>query len=347
MLQSLKAEMAQQEMREGARIAVRTCMAVQPSDRVFIWTDDKTAEIGHLMAAEARQITPHVLVKHLESYSPRPITAVPEALLDDLDTVKPTVTFFVAQGQPGEVSFRIQLGGLLRNRYKTRHAHMVGIDAQLMREGMRVDYNVIADLTFRVNNRVENAEEIRVTSRKGTDLVVKLDPQHLKWIPCHGLYHHQGDWGNLPEGETFTAPLSADGVIVADVLGDYFSHKYGVLDTPVAFRLVAGRVTAVESANQDLADEVWAYLHSAENGNRAGEFAIGTNIGITHLTGNLLQDEKIPGVHVAFGNPYPDRTGADWTSTIHVDVIPLDCSIWVNGDQIMQDGKFTSLVMVE
>ncbi len=331
---------AQQEMREGARVAVRTCMAIKPDDRVFIWTDDETAEIGHLVAAEARHITPHVFVKHLESYGPRPITAVPESLVDDLDTFKPTVTFYIAQGKPGEISFRIPLGELVRKTYRTRHGHMINIDARLMREGMRVDYGEIAALTHRVTNRVKDAREIRVTSPKGTDLVVKLDPEHLKWIPCHGLYHQQGDWGNLPEGETFTAPLSANGVIVADVLGDYFSHKYGVLDTPITFRLSDGRVAAIECANRALADEVWAYLNSAENGNRAGEFAIGTNIGVTHLTGNLLQDEKIPGMHVAFGNPYPDRTGADWNSTIHVDVIPTECSIWVDGEQIMKDGKF-------
>lgn len=341
MSQTHESTLARQEMREGARIAVRTCMAIKPEDRVFIWTDDETAEIGHLVAAEARQITPQVLVKHLESYGPRPITEIPEALVDDLDTFKPTVTFYIAQSKPGEIKFRIPLGKLVREEYKTRHGHMIGIDARCMREGMRVDYKAIADLTFRVTERVQAARQIRVTSAKGSDLVVKLDPAHLQWIPCHGHYHEQGDWGNLPEGETFTAPLSADGVLVADVLGDFFSHKYGVLDTPVTFRLTAGRVTAVECANRALADEVWAYLNSAENGNRAGEFAIGTNIGVTQLTGNLLQDEKIPGVHVAFGNPYPDRTGADWTSTIHVDVIPTVCSIWVDGEQIMKDGEFT------
>jgi aminopeptidase len=52
-----------------------------------------------------------------------------------------------------------------------------------------------------------------------------------------------------------------------------------------------------------------------------GEFAIGTNIGVRDVIGNILQDEKIPGVHIAFGNPYGAHTGADWYSATHIDVV--------------------------
>jgi aminopeptidase len=54
----------------------------------------------------------------------------------------------------------------------------------------------------------------------------------------------------------------------------------------------------------------------------------------------LLQDEKMPGLHVAFGNPYPEFTGADWNAKIHVDVIPSRCTIEVDGITIMRDGEF-------
>jgi aminopeptidase len=59
------------------------------------------------------------------------------------------------------------------------------------------------------------------------------------------------------------------------------------------------------------------------------------------LTGNLLQDEKIPGLHVAFGNPYPEFTGADWASTVHVDCVTTGCTITVDERTIMSDGQFT------
>jgi leucyl aminopeptidase (aminopeptidase T) len=53
-----------------------------------------------------------------------------------------------------------------------------------------------------------------------------------------------------------------------------------------------------------------------------------------------LQDEKFPGVHIAFGNPYGFHTGAKWYSSTHIDVVGTHFDIWVDGQQIMQKGEF-------
>ena len=327
------------EVRAGARNAVRVCMNVQAQDRVFVLTDDETLGIGQALADEAAATGAAVALRRLEEYAPRPITTAPQGLVPDIEAFAPTVTFFAAGSQPGEVAFRMQLGLHLRGVLKVRHGHMPTIEPRLMREGMRADYHQVHALTMQVYERVREAKAIRVTSPKGTDLTARFSPD-LKWIASHGLYHEQGQWGNLPEGEVFTSPATAEGIIVADVLGDYFSPKYGMLEHPVTFHVVQGWVERVQCADKAIETEVWDYLNSDENGRRAGEFAIGTNTAVTELTGNLLQDEKLPGVHVAFGNPYPHETGADWTSSVHVDVIPTNCTIEVDGQAIMVDGEF-------
>ena len=73
---------------------------------------------------------------------------------------------------------------------------------------------------------------------------------------------------------------------------------------------------------------------------RVGEFAIGTNTAVHNVIGNILQDEKIPGIHIAFGNPYGAHTGADWYSATHIDVVGLNFDIWIDGRQIMRGGAF-------
>ena len=78
-----------------------------------------------------------------------------------------------------------------------------------------------------------------------------------------------------------------------------------------------------------------------ENSSRVGEFAIGTNTGLTNLIYNILQDEKFPGVHIAFGHPLPDKTGADWDSKAHVDGVIINTTILVDGEMIMEKGKFS------
>jgi leucyl aminopeptidase (aminopeptidase T) len=326
-------------MRAGARVAARTCMGVGPADRVFILTDRPTHGIGRLLAEESSEAGGEVLVRDLEQYAERPTTAVPEQLRTDLRRFRPTVTFYAASSQPGEVTFRTALRVFLLDEIGARHGHMPGITAQLMQEGMRTDYRVVSSVTTAVYDMARYAAGCRVTTPDGTDLTIRFDPD-LRWVNCTGIYHQAGKWGNLPEGETYTCPLAVDGVLVAHIIGDYFSEKYGVLAQPVIFTIQEGRVTAVRGENASLVAEITAYLDSAENGRRVGEFAIGTNVGLHKLTGNLLQDEKLPGIHVAFGNPYPAETGAKWSSPVHVDVIPLRCTIEMDGEIIMTDGKF-------
>ena len=100
------------------------------------------------------------------------------------------------------------------------------------------------------------------------------------------------------------------------------------------------RLMEAHSENRELEADFWKYTHTDENSDRVGEFAIGTNIDLKEVIGQILQDEKYPGVHIAFGNPYGAHTGAEWDSTTHIDVVGRKFNIWVDDEQIMQDGKF-------
>ncbi len=334
-----------EDMRPGATNAVRICMAVQPGERVLILGDQESRLIHQALADAAKEVGAHVTLHELEALAPRPVLEPPAALLDLLARMKPDVSFYTASAQPGELAFRQRYMAALREANpQVRHAHMIGITPLLMVQGMRVDYRRIHQVTMRVHQRVSQARTIRVTNPKGTDLIGTFREDY-RWIPCHGLYHEPGSWGNLPEGETFTCPAGLDGILVADELGDYFSERYGVLETPVTFHVEGGRVQQIECPDPDLRDQVASYISGAENADRVGEFAIGTNIALTGLVGNLLQDEKLPGVHVAFGDPYGKYTGADWSSSHHMDVIPVRCTIQVDGEVIMREGQFTAAVM--
>jgi aminopeptidase len=322
----------------GAENAIR-CMGVTSHDRVFIMTDYERESIARRVAIAALDRHADVTIKFLEHYGERPLTVFPDALRNDLLQARPTVTYYIATARPGEITFRMPLLPFLAKELHARHGHMIGIDEAVMAEGMCADYDEVFSLTNQVYDLVRNAKNIHVTSAKGSDVTATFH-RDWKWIPCHGRYDKQGEWGNLPEGEVFTAPASVDGVLVCDVLGDFFSEKYGVLEHPIVITVKEGYATEVTSQNRALAREVRDYLFSTPNGNRVGEFAIGTLTSLKKLCGNLLQDEKMPGLHVAFGNPYPEFTGADWNAKIHVDVIPSRCTIEVDGRVIMRDGEF-------
>jgi leucyl aminopeptidase (aminopeptidase T) len=327
----------EERLQLGAENAVE-CMGVSASDRVLIIADFERESIAQRVAAAAMARHADVTVRFLEHYGARPLTVFSEVLRQDIIDARPTVSFYIATAKPGEITFRLPLLPFLVQELRVRHGHMIGISEALMAEGMCADYDEVFSLTNQVYDLVRNAKSIHVTSVKGSDVTATFH-KHWKWIPCHGRYAEAG-WGNLPEGEVFTAPASVDGVLVCDVLGDFFSEKYGVLEQPVTFVVKGGYVTSVTCEDEAVANEVRDYLFSTPNGNRVGEFAIGTLTSLKRLVGNLLQDEKMPGLHVAFGNPYPEFTRADWSAKIHVDVIPSVCTIEVDGRLIMRDGKF-------
>ena len=326
-------------LERGARNAVETCLAVQSTDRVCVITDEETQVVGDALTRASQQAGAAVDTLLLESFGQRPLTSLPDTLRSAIERVDPTCSFYAAGAKKGEISFRIQLLPWLVHTLGVRHGHMPGITPALMTEGMLADYDEVSRVTLQVAEIVRPARQIQVRSAKGSDIVAQFSPD-LRWVPCPGLYRRQGTWGNLPEGEVFTSPARVDGLLTVDELGDYFSEQYGVLPQPVTFRIEDSIAVEITSENTALANELAGYLDSSENGRRVGEFAIGTNTALTRLVGNLLQDEKYPGIHVAFGNPYPDETGATWRASVHVDTIPTDCDIDVDGQPLMRAGRF-------
>ena len=99
-------------------------------------------------------------------------------------------------------------------------------------------------------------------------------------------------------------------------------------------------ISFAESRNQELRTISGTYTHTDENSDRVGEFAIGTNIELKDVIGEILQDEKFPGVHTAFGNPYGGTPPfAKWYSSTHIDVVGRNFDIWVDQQQIMRGGQ--------
>jgi aminopeptidase len=249
------------------------------------------------------------------------------------------VSIFAVQAQINELKTRMQMCNVV-NRKKIRHAHMVNIEKKIMLEGMRADFQKVDELTLRVMNIVNRARQIRATTPAGTDITADLTSTY-KWIKTSGIISRD-KWGNLPGGETFTAPLEVNGRFVVDgVVGDYLCAKYGDLAaSPLTLTVKENRLTEASSANEELQRDFWQYTHRDHNSDRVGEFAIGTNLALSCVVGNILQDEKIPGVHMAFGDPYGAHTGAPWSSTTHIDVVGRSFDIWADDVHIMRSGRF-------
>jgi leucyl aminopeptidase (aminopeptidase T) len=325
------------ELTPGARNAVNVCLRIQPSEKVTVITDEVTSEIAASLVHELANIGSPYRAWVLEDLAPRPLVDLPREILEDLETSQ--VSIFAVQVQTNELRSRMQMTSVV-NRRKIRHAHMVNINRQIMLEGMRADFLKVDRISTKVVEMARKAKQIRAKTAAGTDVVADMNPNY-HWLKTSGIISPD-KWGNLPGGEVFTTPGEVNGTFVIDgVVGDYLCAKFGDLKhTPLTIEVKGNRLIEAHSSNRELENDFWKYTHTDENSDRVGEFAIGTNIGLTDLIGQILQDEKYPGIHIAFGNPYGEHTGAEWYSSTHIDVVGRKFDIWVDSEQIMRQGQF-------
>lgn len=327
-------------LRAGARVALAQCLATGPEDRVVVLTDGPTRPLAdHLLAAAAELAASAVLVE-AGPIGVRPWPEVRDTYAAALREHRATVSLFAAVDDGDLLAWDAGFQGLLEE-LGVRHANMPALDPRSLAEGMAADYDEVARFSDAVTARLTGAREVHVRNDDGTDVLLRCDPQR-PWIPLSGLYHEPGSGGRLPQGETFCAPLSADGTIAARTIGYPFNAPYGLLAEPVRIEVADGRAIALHHPDPAVAEPLWGWLRDHENGTRVGELAIGTNPACTSLSGNLLFDENVPGVHIAFGHPFPEWTGADYRSLAHVDVVVARPDVTADGVALLRAGSHTT-----
>jgi aminopeptidase len=136
---------------------------------------------------------------------------------------------------------------------------------------------------------------------------------------------------NLPDGEIFTSPIetSINGHIRFTYPGIYMGKE--IEDIFLEFK--RGEVIkATAKKGEDLLQEIL----KVENANQLGEFAVGTNYGITEFTKNMLFDEKLGGsIHCALGMGFQELGGENM-SAIHWDILK---DMKVPGSKIIADNR--------
>jgi leucyl aminopeptidase (aminopeptidase T) len=325
------------DLMPGARNAVGTCLAIRDGERVALIADRASAPVAASLATALDEFGGQTDPVLIESVSDRPMRTAPPRILDALEAADAGI--LCVQPQEGELPARMAIVSLVERR-RIRYAHMVGVTPQIMQEGLRADYRLVDRLSGQLCERMRTAATLTVKTRRGTDFVATFDPA-LAWVKTSGLINPRY-WSNLPAGEVFTTPAAVDGRFICDgTAGDYFNGKYGSLDeTPLVMEIRSGRLVAVDCERTDLRQDFWDYCHTDANSDRVGELAFGTNYGLQRMIGILLQDEKYPGVHLAFGDPYGSQTHADWKSRTHVDVLTRDCNVWIDDEQVIAEGQY-------
>src|SRR5881394_3729650 len=125
------------ELLPGARNAIDVCLRLKPQERITIITDSVTREIAAALQKEVERVGSDYSLFVLEHHARRPLKFMPETILEDLACSQ--VSIFAAQTQPGELKSRAEMTAVV-DHHRIRHAHMVNINSDIMRQGMRADF---------------------------------------------------------------------------------------------------------------------------------------------------------------------------------------------------------------
>ncbi len=319
----------------GLRESLVECLYCTRGCRALILYDSTTAGAARTLAEAVRAIGGEPDLVDLDPYRSLQggrLESLPGELRDKIRGGY-DATFYAAGVLPGELPFRRSLIEEAMEA-RARHVHMPRVNMRVLEAAAAC--REAADATMRAFEILQGARRVVATAPRGTRLEIEVGG--YRWVPDTGVIE-PGEWGNWPAGEVYTTPDSVDGVLVVDgVLGDYFSTKYGVLREPVRLAIERGRIVEVEGG--PVARELYEYLSSAgECGLRIGEVGIGTNPAVREPIGIVLHDEKMPGIHLAAGDPLGEQTGARWQCSVHVDMVPLRASVEVGGLRLVSAGR--------
>ena len=310
-----------EDLSKAVHAVVRDCLGVKANEEVLIICNPATQVLGEAMRAEAASVgAESVLAVMIEraSHAGEPPATLAAAMIAADVVLAPTVQ-----------SLSHTAARKLASESGTRIATLPGATTEMLARVMSDDMPELRRRGGRVAEILDHGTEARITCDHGSDL--RLGLQGRTAIPDAGQLTHEGAFGNLPCGEGFIAPATAEGTLIVDgsIAG------VGLVSSPVTLTVEDGHL--VDATGPEGAELMRLLTEHGPDGTNVAELGIGTNSKAI-LTGNILEDEKIYGTaHVAFGASA--AIGGNIQVPVHLDVVSLRPEVTVDGTPIVLEGK--------
>jgi leucyl aminopeptidase (aminopeptidase T) len=297
----------------------RTCLGIKKEETVLLLTDEDMNDVSGIIKEAISPLTEELIVL---SISPRrghgeELPHVVSNAMAGSDVVIGATSMSMTHTEAAKKA--VKSGA--------RVASMPGITQAMLTEGgMTANYQDVAKSAKKVSEILSKGRKIAIKTSLGTDF--NADISGRKGYADTGLLLNKGDFGNLPAGEGFIAPLEdgSDGTIVFD--GPIASA--GLHHEPIVVEVEDGMVKSTSNAGLE------RLLKKVEKGSIVGEIGIGVNPE-ARLIGKILEDEKVLGTaHIAFGNNL--NFGGRVDAKSHLDGILRRPTIMVDGRLILKKG---------
>jgi leucyl aminopeptidase (aminopeptidase T) len=316
--------MATKKLIQSAHKAIIDYMCAKAKESILVIADENTRNIGITLYEAGRDICKesfYVEMKKRDLNGQEPPIAITE-MMQKVDMVICATTRSLTHTNARRMA----------TEKGVRVGTMPGITEEIIQRCFSADSKEIIKTNNKLIKQLDNAKEIKLTSAIGTNATFSAVGRKI--LSSTGVMQKKGDWGNIPSGEVYFAPVEdmSEGVIVCDgsIAG------IGMLTSPVTINIKNGMITKISGGEQA---KILNKMLSEVGGKAkaVAEFGIGTNPK-AKICGLILEDEKVKGtVHIAFGNNV--SMGGRQDVGIHIDCIIKSPSFVVDGKTIMNNGK--------
>ena len=318
-----------ERLRRGARTLATTCAGLQSGERAYVIANPNTEDVAGYVVEAARacgaEVELDVLPRATIHGAKPPEHVGPRMLAAD-------VVFCLTEMSMAHTDERRQA-----TDQGTRYLSLPDYSLNLLgAECLTVDFRAIAPLTDTLGAIIDAGKQVRITTPRGTDVRFSIDGRPAN--RCPGVVLTPGALGSPPDAEVNVAPIetTATGTFVVD--GSVPCREVGRLEQPVTLRLDGGRITEFADGDPAVLDALRAlFAAPGPKSHVLGEFGIGLNP-LADLTGVMLEDEGCLGtIHFGFGSN--STIGGTNQVAFHLDFITKQPSVWVDDQQILEDGR--------
>lgn len=304
-------------------------MGIKPGEKVSIITDTemfRTARIFQIACAAIDDIEPVVVIIPPATHRGQEPPVQVQKLMIDSDVAILVTRFSISHTH----------ARLNATEAGTRMASMGNVTPDIFNSALAADYDLVASRARKISTYLDKASTVTIRNESGTDLKMSLEGRRTP-PPDDGLYTKQGQWGNLPAGEAFIAPIetSLEGILVVDST----AAPLGLVKEPVTLHIKDGKIFKIEGGKE--ATELKNFYERIEDPNAyvVAELGIGTN-DRARITGKIIEDEKKFGtVHIGFGMNV-DFGGRNESKT-HNDYLILNPCLKIDDFQLINTGEYT------
>lgn len=186
-----------------------------------------------------------------------------------------------------------------RNNSITRCGSLPLVERRMENTALKADFTLVRKYVKSLENLLNASIGAHVSF--STNDTLYIDLRNRKACVDDGICFNAGKVINLPFGESYKPPYEA----VGDEVDDYGESKTkGILpeyfgDEIVKYQVENNRITKIEGEGKKVVEMQHFFNENLSRRNIA-ELGIGCNPNAV-VTGNILEDEKVAGLHIAYG----------------------------------------------